>query len=105
MRQDRKNLVQRVLDPALLIAGCITAAFYALMFQPFMHGTVLHHYTTEHPVEYVVVALFIWGLVDVCLKQLSFPKENLALRHEWLPPRQGREPVAHASAMLEQIVE
>jgi len=105
MKQDRKNLLQRVLDPALLIAACITAAFYALMFQPFMHGTVLHHYTTEHPVEYVVVALFIWGLVDVCLKQLSFPKENLALRQEWLPPRQGHEPVANASSMLEQIME
>ena len=74
-----------------------TVAFYAVMLQPSMRGTVLYHYTTEHAVEYVVVALFFWGLWDVVLKFLSFPRQLAALRQEWLPPRTVREPVENAA--------
>jgi biopolymer transport protein ExbB/TolQ/polyhydroxyalkanoate synthesis regulator phasin len=68
-----------------------------------MRDTVLYHYTTEHIVEYVIVALFIWGIVDVVLKFVSFPKELLALRQEWLPARTAREPIERAKALLEQL--
>lgn len=103
MLPDRKNMLLRALDPSLLISVGCTIVFYAVMYQPFMHDTLLHRYTTEHPVEYVIVALFIWGIVDICLKLASFPKEKWALKQDWLTPRQGREPIANASLMLESI--
>jgi len=60
-----------------------------------MHSTLLHRYTTEHPVEYVIVALFIWGLVDIGLKLMAFPKERWATRHDWFAAAargRGRSP-------------
>jgi hypothetical protein len=68
-----------------------------------MRGTMLHHYTTEHSVEYVIVALFIWRIIDLVLKLLTFPREYLALRQEWLPPRRAREPVANANGLLAHV--
>lgn len=104
MHSERKNLLLRALDPAILLGAAGTVVFYAVMHQPFMEHTLLHRFTTEHPVEYVIVALFIWGLVDIALKLCSFPKEKWALQQELLPPRHGREPVANASLMLEQFL-
>jgi biopolymer transport protein ExbB/TolQ len=104
MHSERKNVVLRALDPAILLGAAGTVAFYSVMFQPFMEHTLLHRFTTEHPVEYVIVALFIWGVVDIVLKLCSFPKEKWALQQELLPPRQGREPVANATSMLEQFL-
>jgi hypothetical protein len=34
---------------------------------------------------------------------LSFPREILSLRQEWLPPRQGREPMAQAHVLLDEV--
>ena len=103
MLPDRKTLL-RALDPAFLISVGCTVAFYVMVHQDSMHGTLLHRYTTEHAVEYVIVALFMWGIVDVVMKALGFPKELFAMRHEWLPPRQGREPVANAEILLEEVL-
>jgi len=85
-------------DLPLLIAACLTGAFYAFVHQPAMHDTLLHRYTTHHVVEYIIVSFFIWGLCDVFFKVLSFPRQSLALRQDWLPPRKGREPVSNAAA-------
>jgi biopolymer transport protein ExbB/TolQ len=104
MLSERKNLWLRALDPSILLGAAGTVMFYAVMHQPFMEHTLLHRFTTEHPVEYVIVALFIWGLVDIALKLSSFPKEKWALQQEWLATKQGREPVANASAMLEDVL-
>ncbi len=41
--------------------------------------------------------------MDVLLKIASFPKESLALRHDWLPQRHGREPAANAQILLDRI--
>ncbi len=103
MVQPQKKSAFRVLDPSFMLGAACTAAFYWVVFQPSMHGTVLYRYTTEHAVEYIVVALFMWGLVDLALKLLSFPEEFLALRKDWLPPFQSREPVSHALTLLEEI--
>lgn len=88
---------------SFLLGVAATAGFYALVFFTPLHDTMLYRYTTEHAVEYVIVALFCWGLMDVLLKVAAFPKESLALRHEWLPQRHGREPAANAQVLLDRI--
>ena len=103
MSQNRKSLLPRVMDPTFLVAGLCTFAFYYVVYQPKMQGSILHRYTTEHVVEHVIVALFIWGIIDLIKNFLKFPRELMALRQDWLPPRQGRESSAGAAALLEQV--
>jgi len=105
MSQNRKTLLPRALDPSFLTGLACTAGFYFYVHQPAMNGSILHRYTTEHVVEYVIVALFIWGIVDILGKFLSFPRELIALRLDWLPPRQGRENAAAAASLLKQVRE
>jgi biopolymer transport protein ExbB/TolQ len=103
MSQNRKPAALRVFDPSFILGAICTVAFYWVVNQPAMNGSILHRYTTEHVVEYVIVALFIWGLIDIVIKILFLPREILALRQEWLPPRAGREPAANAEALLEAV--
>lgn len=98
-----KKLVSRGVDVSLILGAAGTVAFYWVMWQPSMHGSLLARYTTEHPVDYVIVAMFIWGVIDLMLKSFTFPRELLALRESWLPTRSGREPVANAVALLEGV--
>ncbi|MBI3863933.1 MAG: MotA/TolQ/ExbB proton channel family protein [Planctomycetia bacterium] len=105
MLQPRQRPFRRPFDPSFLLAAVATGAFYYVVYQPSMQGSILHRYTTEHAVEHVIVALFIWGVFDIVWKFLSFPREILALKHDWLPPRQGREPAAAASVLLAQIAQ
>jgi biopolymer transport protein ExbB/TolQ len=90
-------------DPSFILAAVTTGVFYYVISLPSMRGTLLHHYTTEHAVEYVIIGVFIWGIIDIALKLLSFPRDILALRRTWLPPRQGREPMAHAQVLLDEV--
>ena len=103
MAQNKSGQV-RVFDASFITAMVLTAAFYVVMYLPSMRGSILQHYTTEHVVEYVIVALFVWGIVDIVLKLASFPR-NAGAGQEWLPPRQGREPMANAHALLALIRE
>lgn len=91
------------MDVSFLLGAAATAGFYALVFFTPLRDTMLYRYTTEHAVEYIIIALFWWGLMDMLLKVAAFPKESLALRHEWLPSRHGREPAANAQALLDRI--
>src|SRR5262249_49752459 len=63
----------------------------------------IHHYTTEHAVEYVVVAFFIWGIVDVVFKICGFPLELLALRQPGLAERSGKDEVARARPFFAEL--
>lgn len=101
----RRLKVLRRFDPSLLLGIGGTILFYIVVLQPGMRDSTLTHYTTEHEVEYVIVALFIWGLVDISLKLLSLPREYMAAHHAWLPARLGREPVAHAEHLLRSVGE
>jgi hypothetical protein len=103
MSQNRKSLLPRALDPTFIVAGLCTFGFYYVVYQPSMHGSILHRYTTEHIVEHVIVALFIWGIIDLVKNFLAFPRELWALRQDWLPLRQGRESAAGAAALLNLV--
>jgi biopolymer transport protein ExbB/TolQ len=103
MSKNGKSGQVRAFDASFILAMILTAAFYVVMYLPSMRGSILQHYTTEHIVEYVIVALFIWGIVDIVLKLFAFPLEIMALRQDWLPARQGREPMSNAHALLEQV--
>src|SRR5918994_4261523 len=104
MTRTRKNPLLAVLDASFLLGAVCTAIFYAIIHSPGMRGTLLHRYTTEHLVEYVVVALSFWGIIDVLGKLLSYPRDVLALRHVWFPERSsGREPVANARKLLQSM--
>jgi biopolymer transport protein ExbB/TolQ len=98
-----KQLAARGVDLSLLLGVAGTVGFYAVILQPSMHGTLLHRYTTEAPVDYVIVAMFIWGVVDLFMKTAGFPREMLALRESWLPPRSGREPLCRAEELLQTV--
>jgi biopolymer transport protein ExbB/TolQ len=102
MSKQRKSIKPHS-DPSFILAAIVTAAFYYTVSLPSMRGTLLHHYTTEHAVEYVIVAIFIWGIIDILLKLLSFPREIVALRQTWLPSRQGREPMSQAQVLLDDV--
>ena len=103
MSKHKKSLQPHAADPSFILAAITTGVFYYVIWLPSMRGTLLHHYTTEHAVEYVIVGVFIWGIIDIVLKLLSFPREILALRQDWLPPRQGREPMSQAHVLLDEV--
>lgn len=93
----------KLIDPSIVLGGLATLAFYGVIHQPAMRDSLLHHYTTEHVVEYAIVALFIWGMTDIVLKLFGFPRELLALRQDWLPPCTGRETTDQAVILGNEI--
>jgi biopolymer transport protein ExbB/TolQ len=98
-----RSLLPRSVDPSFILGAIATVAYYWTIHQPSMHDTLLYRYTTEHAVEYVIVALFLWGLIDITMKLLAFPRDIIALRENWLPARSGREPVENAVPLLEGV--
>lgn len=103
MSRSRKNPLLAALDASFLLGAVCTAIFYAILLSPGMKDSSLHRYTTQHLVEYVVVALTFWGLADVLRKIATFPREILALRHQWMPKREGRVPAAAAAGLLKLV--
>ena len=103
MSPRRKNPLSMVLDASFVIGAVCTSIFYWIMLSPRMKGSMLSHYTTEHAVEYVVVALSFWGLVDIIRKLAGFPREFAALKQPWLPLSDGREEASHAAELLQTV--
>jgi biopolymer transport protein ExbB/TolQ len=99
----RKSTSPKILDLPLLVAMAVTVGYYLFITQESMKDTLLAHYTTEHIVEYVIVAFFIWGLTDVLFRAAGFPSEMLALKQPWIPARGAREPVSQAAALLQHV--
>jgi len=105
MSETRKNPLLRVLDGPFVLAAACTVAFYTWMHTDMMRGGLLYRYTTEHVVEYVIVALSFWGVIDILGKLAAFPRELMALKQPILPERHGREPAANAATLLAKIRE
>ena len=104
MSQQPKSMWLRALDLPLILAAVCTGIFYAVVTRPAFHDSLLAKYTTEHAVEYVIVALFIWGIIDIVFKMLAFPREMASTRQAWLPPRSGRVPVTEAADLLRWVL-
>jgi biopolymer transport protein ExbB/TolQ len=100
----RKPSPFKMFDASFMLGAAATIGFYALMLSPWARGTLLHRYTTEHVVDYIIVGLFFWGLMDVIVKLCSFPRDMMALRHDWLPEPAGREDAAEAKTHLTALV-
>lgn len=100
-----KSVLARTMDVTFGLAVLLTLTYYWVITRPDMEETLLHRYTTEHNVEYVIVAFFIWGITDTVFRALSLPRESWALREEWLPKQVGREPVSHAALLYAQLEE
>lgn len=103
MSRDRQGGFFRAIDLSFVLGAAGTGAFYWAINQPPLTESIIHRYASEHAVEYVIVALFIWGVMDAILKALALPREILALRQDWLPARQGREPLEAAATLLEGL--
>ncbi|HEY2882465.1 MAG TPA: MotA/TolQ/ExbB proton channel family protein [Pirellulales bacterium] len=98
-----KRGLPKWVDLPMLVAAILTVAFYVVVNHQFPPGSMIHRYTTEHVVEYVVVTFFIWGLVDVVFKVCGFPLELMALKQPGLPQRNGKEPVENSKIFTELL--
>jgi biopolymer transport protein ExbB/TolQ len=99
----QKRALPDWVDLPMAVAAFLTVSFYVIVNREFPPGSIIHRYTTEHIVEYVVVAFFIWGIVDVVFKLCSFPLEMLALRQPSLPERSGKEPVSNSKILNAKV--
>ena len=92
-----------VLDLPLAVAAVLTGAFYWFVTQDAMHGSDLQRYTTQHAVEYVIVAAFIWGLVDVALRVMQLSAQIVRAATGVAAALQGRENVSQAAVLLAEL--
>src|SRR2546429_380949 len=53
------------LDLPMAVAAVLTVLFYVVVNQSVFNGSIIHRYTTEHIVEYVVVTFFICWVAPV----------------------------------------
>jgi biopolymer transport protein ExbB/TolQ len=100
----KKHPLLKAIDLPMLVAAALTVVFYVVVSRDAFKGTLIERYTCEHIMEYVVVAFFIWGLVDVVFRVCSFPLEMMALRQYKLAPRTTKEPVEKSKAMYAALL-
>ncbi len=95
--------MSRVFDLPMIVGIGLTVLFYWLVNQDGMKDGMLYRYTTEHLVEYVIVGFFLWGLSDVAIRAMGFPREMVALKQVFLPARDGREQVADVPLLIASL--
>lgn len=94
-----RHLVIRACESPFLWAAALTAVFYFIISQESMAQTVLRRYTTEHAVEYVITAFFIWGLTEVAFRMAGYPGEWRALEKLRMPTAPSHDAWAEAAAL------
>src|SRR5438552_11896963 len=93
----------RTLEVPFFAAVVLTVLFYVFVNQEGIKETALHRYTTAHATEYIVVALFFWGVADLAFHCRSFRRELRSLQHSWLFPSDGHESVDVAPSLLAHV--
>jgi biopolymer transport protein ExbB/TolQ len=102
-KTSEKRAVPDWVDLPMAVGALLTVAFYVVINRECPPGSMIHRYTTEHVVEYVVVTFFIWGIVDVLFKLCGFPLELLALRQPGLAERSGKEAISKSKILFAQL--
>ena len=85
---------------AFALGMAVTAVYYFIVHQPFMHDSILHSYTTHHITEYAIVMLFFWANAEHYFCYRNSSRELAASRRTWLPAREGLESPEHAGELL-----
>ena len=65
MWRARKHPLLKAIDLPMFVAAALTVVFYVVISREAFNDTKIQHYTSEHVVEYVVVAFFIYAAVVV----------------------------------------
>src|SRR5438067_11179080 len=99
MTNSQKRILPNWVDVPMAVAAGLTVLFYFVINQSAFNGSIIHRYTTEHVVEYVVVTFFIWGLVDVIFKACGFPLEMMSLRQPGFPLKITRESISMVGSL------
>ncbi len=90
---------------AIFIIGIgLTVGFYAAVDRYVPRDSLLVRYCCAHPIEYVEVWMFLWGLSALMGKWLQLRWQRAALRRETLPAWDGKPaPAADAGTLLEGL--
>lgn len=86
----------------VFLAGlALTAGFYTAVETYAAKDSLLVRYCCAHPIEYVEVGMFFWGLAALGAKAWNLRRQRAALRSRMLPEWAGQPvPVAEAGNLL-----
>ena len=84
-----KSLSGKIVKSPLVVGGIACVGFYALVNHQVITNETILRYTTMHPVEYAITAMFFVGMASLFVKFLE-------VRHNWAKLKHGTglEPIA-----------
>ena len=100
-----KKILIRLAGSSLLWGLVATFIFYFGINSGAVKNETLVRYSTGHPVEYLTIAMFFVGLIDLTFKIFATQKERRALRRGALfpPQRREKEPLDRVDEYLNTI--
>lgn len=87
----------------LVLALGLTAGYYYVLWTYVPADSLLVRYTAGHPIEYVEVSLFFWGMVELAAKCWSLGRQYSALGRRWLPAEAQGLAAAKAGQLLAEL--
>ncbi|MFN7730712.1 MAG: MotA/TolQ/ExbB proton channel family protein [Pirellula sp.] len=88
---------------SFILGIVISAAYYALLFSPWMRHSILHDYTAHHITEVAIVVLFFWANSELLFCFLRARGEQKHLQQPWLPVSDGSDDPATARLLLQRL--
>lgn len=88
---------------SFILGIVISAAYYALLFSPWMRHSILHDYTAHHITEVAIVVLFFWANSELLFCFLRARSEQKHLQQPWLPVSDGSDDPATARLLLQRL--
>ena len=100
-----KRLIKGFFTSALLWGGLATAGFYTAVARGLITDPLVLRYTAGHPVEYIIVGMFLIGMVALLFKYLGVLHQQraMSLGPVFPPIRKKREKCGRADEYLETI--
>ena len=84
-----KPLLSKVVRSPLLWGGIACFCYYALIHKQVITNAVIVRYTSLHPIEYAIMAIFFVGMASLVIKNLDVRRNWARLKHD-----SGLEPMA-----------